>query len=108
MMEFRKEATTSKKEAELKKTIKDTVESPDTDHLDNEDDKEIMVLYLSTGMDSLKEEQRTCVEMFYLRDMSYQQIADETGYSMNEVKSYIQNGKRNLKNYITEKSNGKA
>ena len=107
-MEFRKEATTSKKEAELKKTIKDTVESPDTDHLDNEDDKEIMVLYLSTGMDSLKEEQRTCVEMFYLRDMSYQQIADETGYSMNEVKSYIQNGKRNLKNYITEKSNGKA
>jgi RNA polymerase sigma-70 factor (ECF subfamily) len=48
------------------------------------------------------------VEMFYLKDMSYQQIADQTGYTLNEVKSYIQNGKRNLKNYITEKSNGKA
>lgn len=108
MMEFRKEATTTKKEAELKKTIKETVESTDSDHLDSEEEKELIVQHLSTGMDSLKEEQRTCVEMFYLRDMSYQQIADETGYSMNEVKSYIQNGKRNLKNFITEKSNGKA
>jgi len=67
-----------------------------------------MVKYLSTGMESLKEEQRICVELFYLKGKSYQQIADETGYSMNEVKSNIQNGKRNLKNYITEKSNDKA
>ena len=84
------------------------MESTDSDHLDSEEEKELIVQHLSTGMDSLKEEQRTCVEMFYLKDMSYQQIADETGYSMNEVKSYIQNGKRNLKNHITEKSNGKA
>ena len=73
-----------------------------------EDEKEQMVRYLATGMEALKEEQRVCVELFYIRDMSYQQIAEQTGYSLNEVKSYIQNGKRNLKNYITEKSNGKA
>jgi RNA polymerase sigma factor (sigma-70 family) len=108
MMQFRQEAGTTKKEAELKKTLKDSVESPDTDHLHNGDEKELMVLYLSTGMESLKEEQRACVEMFYLQDKSYQQISEETGYSLNEVKSYIQNGKRNLKNYITEKSNDKA
>lgn len=108
MMHFRKESSNNKKEAELKNTIKGSVENPDTDHLGTEEEKEQMVRYLSTGMEALKDEQRVCVEMFYLRDMSYQQIADQTGYSLNEVKSYIQNGKRNLKNYITEKSNGKA
>ena len=108
MMHFRKETSNTKKETELKNSVKGSVENTDTDHLGIEDEKEQMVLYLSTGMEALKEEQRICVELFYIKDMSYQQIAEQTGYTLNEVKSYIQNGKRNLKNYITEKSNGKA
>ena len=36
----------------------------------------------------------------YLENKSYREIADITGYSMKEVKSHIQNGKRNLKNYL--------
>jgi RNA polymerase sigma-70 factor (ECF subfamily) len=108
MMQFRKDAVESKRETELKKTVKEAVENTDTDHLDKEDEKELMAIYLSSGMDTLKEEQRKCIELFYLREKSYQQIVEETGYSMNEVKSYIQNGKRNLKNFITEKSNGKV
>ena len=108
MMHFRKESSQIKKEAELKNNVKGSVENMDTDHLGSEDEKEQMVSYLATGMEALKEEQRICVELFYLQDRSYQQIADETGYTLNEVKSYIQNGKRNLKNYISEKSNGKA
>jgi RNA polymerase sigma-70 factor (ECF subfamily) len=108
MMHFRQEASATKKEAELKNTIKANVESTEEGHLDTEEDKEIMVQYLTNGMEALKDEQRMCVEMFYLKGMSYQQIADVTDFSLNEVKSYIQNGKRNLKNYITEKHNGKA
>jgi RNA polymerase sigma factor (sigma-70 family) len=108
MMHFRKETVATKKEAELKNSVKGAVENMDTNHLDTDDDKELMVQYLSTGLESLKAEQRTCVELFYLQDMSYQQIAEQTGYSMNEVKSYIQNGKRNLKIYITDRSHGKA
>ena len=108
MMQFRKDAVESKRETELKKTVKEAVENTDTDHLDKEDEKELMEIYLSSGMDTLKEEQRKCIELFYLKEKSYQQIVEETGYSMNEVKSYIQNGKRNLKNFITEKSNGKV
>ena len=108
MMQFRKDAVENKRETELKKTVKEAVENTDTDHLDKEDEKELMQIYLSSGMDTLKEEQRKCIELFYLREKSYQQIVEETGYSMNEVKSYIQNGKRNLKNFITEKSNGKV
>ena len=108
MMQFRKDAVENKRETELKKTVKEAVENTDTDHLDKEDEKELMEIYLSSGMDTLKEEQRKCIELFYLKEKSYQQIVEETGYSMNEVKSYIQNGKRNLKNFITEKSNGKV
>jgi RNA polymerase sigma-70 factor (ECF subfamily) len=45
----------------------------------------------------LNEEQRICVDLFYLQDKSYKEIADATNYSLNQVKSFIQNGKRNLK-----------
>jgi RNA polymerase sigma-70 factor (ECF subfamily) len=45
----------------------------------------------------LKENQRICIELFYLKNKSYQDIATETTFSLNEIKSYIQNGKRNLK-----------
>lgn len=42
-------------------------------------------------------EQRICVELFYLQKKSYKEIANFTKYSLNQVKSFIQNGKRNLK-----------
>ena len=48
-------------------------------------------------MMELNEDQRICVDLFYLQEKSYKEIADSTSYSMNQVKSYIQNGKRNLK-----------
>ncbi len=56
--------------------------------------------------DALKElnsEQQQCVTLFYLQKKSYQEIAEITGYSMLQVKSYIQNGKRNLKILIERK-----
>lgn len=56
------------------------------------------VVELERELGNLSKEQRVCVELFYLKDKSYQEIADETGYSLNQVKSYIQNGKRNLTN----------
>jgi RNA polymerase sigma-70 factor (ECF subfamily) len=51
----------------------------------------------------LNEEQKTCVTLFYLQKKSYHEIADETGYTPLQVKSYIQNGKRNLKNLVDKK-----
>lgn len=56
------------------------------------------VVELERELGNLSKEQRVCVELFYLKDKSYQEIVDETGYSLNQVKSYIQNGKRNLTN----------
>ncbi len=52
---------------------------------------------LRQSIDRLKEEQRICIVLFYFEDYSYQEIVDHTGYLYDKVKSYIQNGKRNLK-----------
>lgn len=51
-------------------------------------------------MKTLTEEQQVSVNMFYLEEKSYADIVEITGYTLNKVKSYIQNGKRNLKNCI--------
>ncbi len=52
---------------------------------------------MTLAIGELNEEQKQCVTLFYLDKKSYTQIAAATGYSMMQVKSYIQNGKRNLK-----------
>lgn len=51
----------------------------------------------------LNHEQQLCVTLFYLQKKSYTEIAAETGYSMMQVKSNIQNGKRNLKLLLEKK-----
>jgi RNA polymerase sigma factor (sigma-70 family) len=55
---------------------------------------------LKKAIESLKDDQRICVELFFIHERSYQDIADETGYPINKVKSHIQNGKRNLKIFL--------
>lgn len=60
---------------------------------------------LAQAINNLKNEQRICVELFYLHNKSYQDISNETGYSIKNVKSYIQNGKRNLKLYLESETN---
>ncbi len=45
----------------------------------------------------LGDEQKTCVRLFFYDDKSYREIATETGFTEKQVKSYLQNGKRNLR-----------
>jgi RNA polymerase sigma factor (sigma-70 family) len=52
---------------------------------------------LELAIAQLNKEQRTCIELFYLKKMTYGEIASATKYTATQVKSYIQNGKRNLK-----------
>jgi len=62
--------------------------------LDGIEEKKIE--YLKEAVEKLKEEQRKCIELFYFEDKSYLDIVDITGYPLSKVKSYVQNGKRNL------------
>jgi RNA polymerase sigma factor (sigma-70 family) len=52
---------------------------------------------------SLGEEQSLCISMFYLQKLSYQEIQEKTGFNFQQVKSHIQNGKRNLKIILEKK-----
>lgn len=52
---------------------------------------------LHLALEQLKADQKICVSLFFLQKMSYQQIAEQHQYDIKEVKSYIQNGKRNLR-----------
>jgi RNA polymerase sigma factor (sigma-70 family) len=58
---------------------------------------------LEDAIAELSEEQRQCVILFYLKKNSYQQITIKTGLNLLQVKSYIQNGKRNLKIILERK-----
>lgn len=58
---------------------------------------------LQQGLKELNSEQQQCVTLFYLEKKSYQEISDQTGYNFMQVKSYIQNGKRNLRIWVEKK-----
>jgi RNA polymerase sigma-70 factor (ECF subfamily) len=58
---------------------------------------------LEQSIEELSEEQKQCVTLFYLKKNSYQQITQTTGFSLMQVKSYIQNGKRNLRMLLEKK-----
>ncbi|OFY35055.1 MAG: hypothetical protein A2W91_06775 [Bacteroidetes bacterium GWF2_38_335] len=76
------------------------MEFDDEEDLNNRRLKEIRLEVLENAIKSLADEQKKCVELFYISEKSYKEIAGMTGFSENQVKSYIQNGKRNLKIYF--------
>ncbi|RZL46127.1 MAG: sigma-70 family RNA polymerase sigma factor [Pedobacter sp.] len=80
------------------------VENGEFVHLDIDDTKETQLTIMEKCMETLTEEQRVSVDLFYLQEKCYKEVADITGYDMLKVKSYIQNGKRNLKICIEKNS----
>lgn len=60
-------------------------------------EKETTLNNLSGALQQLNKEQQLCVTLFYLEKKSYQEIANQSNLSVMQVKSHIQNGKRNLK-----------
>lgn len=74
------------------------MESDPIVHLLNEEDSDTeRVDALNHCIEKLPEPQRISIVHFFMEEMSYADIVDKTGYQLKSVKSYIQNGKRNLK-----------
>jgi len=104
LMQLRSAKSTLRKSLDYSTDMKVIMENNEEEHHKaNKREEEYALLEKALG--DLSEEQRLCVELFYLKDKSYAQIVEVTGYDLNKVKSYIQNGKRNLK-IMLEKSNG--
>ena len=82
------------------------MENPSFLHQDNDESNEDQLNSMSKCMTTLPEEQRISVDLFYLQQKCYKEVADITGYDVNKVKSYIQNGKRNLKICMEKQKSG--
>ena len=74
-------------------------------HLDDVVEKEKSFNKLEHCLEKLNEEQKNAVRMFYLEDKCYKEIEVLTGLDSNKVRSFIQNGRRNLKICMEENEN---
>jgi|SRR5688572_14735864 len=79
------------------------VETHQPSHLANESSLESELQLMEEAIRNLSEEQRICIELFYLKKYCYQDVAEISGFTLLEVKSHIQNGKRNLRIYMMKK-----
>ena len=97
LMIIRTKQSKLKKEIDLQVHADSFMETESSSHPNTVIEKEIQYTKLEKAIEELNEDQRKCIKLFYIKERSYNEIADETGYTINEVKSFIQNGKRNLK-----------
>ncbi|MBP9153072.1 MAG: sigma-70 family RNA polymerase sigma factor [Flavobacteriales bacterium] len=100
LMELRKEKRVDSKQEEFAHLSKEIMELDIPQHLNGESQEETD-RKLDIAIDGLKGGQRECIRMFYFEKKSYEEIEAKTGYTYNEVKSFLQNGKRNLKIQLT-------
>jgi RNA polymerase sigma factor (sigma-70 family) len=75
----------------------DLVQNEENVHLNGELEKEAHFEKMETCLQTLVKEQEESIRLFYFEKKCYQEIAEITGYDWNMVRSYIQNGRRNLK-----------
>ena len=60
-------------------------------------EKDLLLDKMMTAIKNLNAQQQQCVSLFYLDRKSYSEVSEITGYTIMQVKSHIQNGKRNLR-----------
>jgi RNA polymerase sigma factor (sigma-70 family) len=106
LMQLRSQKTEEQKSEDWKKNESLFVEITEELHPNNTSEKEKLLQSMEQAIQELNPEQKTCIQLFYIEQKSYQQVADITGYELKQVKSYIQNGKRNIEN-IMRKYNGR-
>ena len=63
---------------------------------------------MDEALSQLSEEQKKTITLFYLEKCSYEEVIAKTGYTFMQVKSYIQNGKRNLKTILLKKTGNRS
>lgn len=73
------------------------MQSAADEHHDGVNEKEWQLQQMTKCIDTLVTDQKRAVELFYLDQKCYKEIADATGLEWNKVRSLIQNGRRNLK-----------
>lgn len=72
-----------------------------TDHAQEEREeaalREADLQRLEAAIAQLREPQRSCIALFHLQRQSYQRTAAQLGLTIEQVRSHLQNGRRNLR-----------
>ena len=98
LMQLRHRKTVERSKVTLLREIEtEVMETGNEMHLIHGDNGGDSGPVLEEAISRLNEAQQRCIRLFYLEELSYREVAETTGYSLNEVKSHLQNGKRNLK-----------
>lgn len=63
---------------------------------------------LERAIETLNTAQRDCIRHFHLERQSYQRTAELTGYTIEQVRSHLQNGRRNLAIYLNRHADQNA
>ncbi|MGZ3865575.1 MAG: RNA polymerase sigma factor [Bacteroidia bacterium] len=106
LMQLRSAKSNLRKSLDYSADFKVSMENNEEEH-HNANKREQEYALLEQALTGLSDEQRVCIELFYLKDKSYVQITEITGHDLNKVKSYIQNGKRNLKIMLEQNNNAR-
>ncbi len=80
------------------------VQTEENLHLNGVPEKEQQLQSMEYCLTTLPAEQKQCVELFYLQGKSYNEIVESTGFDWKQVRSFIQNGRRNLKICMDKKT----
>jgi RNA polymerase sigma factor (sigma-70 family) len=75
----------------------DVMHLNDNVHLVDAVDNETNLSTMEKCIEKLQPEQKKTIELFYLKEKCYKEIAESTNIDVNKVRSFIQNGRRNLK-----------
>lgn len=104
LMELRSRKSTKAREQIWAESVTQNMENDGSLHPLNDYDNQVLTDALHDCIGRLNDHQRQCIELFYFQELSYLQIAESTTIDINKVKSYIQNGKRNLKLCMDQKA----
>ena len=100
LMDLRKEKSLKPHKDSYNAFIREIVENEDAQHLNGVSQIEMDQL-LEVAIEALKDEQKQCIRLFYFEKKSYEDIVESTDFTYKEVKSHLQNAKRNLKIKLT-------
>lgn len=90
-------------EEAIDRNYDDVLQDQFQETIDRIKEKEKLLDLMEDSLPQLPSNQRECISLFYLEKNSYRQISEKTGYNLLQIKSFIQNGKRNLRIIIEKR-----
>ncbi len=105
LMQLRREKRDPLRQTAAHEIGSDLMQSAAAEHPDYDlDPADTTERHLKDCLQQLNDLQRDCIRQFYYQDRSYREIAETLQLATGRVRSHLQNGRRNLRRCLEEKS----